>query len=108
MGAPPVTVAAEQFEEAVDRFAQQVIQCLEDSKVTGTNLQTLWNELKRERNDPESSRFRRTEALLGFDPDSVDLQWVENWLLDTGEFGENAISELATGSAAQRFVSSAD
>ena len=100
VGAPPVTVAAEQFEEAVDRFAQQVIQCLEDSKVTGTNLQTLWNELKRERNDPESSRFRRTEALLGFDPDSVDLQWVENWLLDTGEFGENAISELATGSAA--------
>ena len=99
LGEKPVTVPAEEFEAAVHQFIQQMIQHLEEAKVSGTNLQILWDELNQERSDPNSSRFRRTEALLGFDPDGTDLKWMEDWLRDAEEFGENALSELATGSA---------
>ena len=81
----------------MDLFIETVIQWLGDSRVSGTNLQVMWSELVQERSEPEATRFRKVEALLGRDPDVVDAKDVENWLSDVDSLGENALLELATG-----------
>ncbi len=97
IGALPITVQAADFENAVDQFIAVVLQLLADAGIAGTNLQTLSNDLSEERNDPELSRFRRIEALLGFNPDEVDEQRIYSWLKDAQILGGNALDELATG-----------
>jgi hypothetical protein len=97
LGTRTVTVSAEALESAVNLFIETVIQWLGDSRVSGTNLQVMWSELLQERSEPESTRFRKVEALLGRDPDVVDAKDVENWLSDVDSLGENALLELATG-----------
>ena len=92
----PVTVPAADFEAAVDQFVATVLQLMSDASVFGTNLQKLWNDLSEERSDPELARFRRIEALLGFDPDEVDESRIYNRLEDARLLGANALEELAT------------
>ena len=99
LGAPTVTVPAAELEEAVDQFITSVLNLLHTNGITGSNLQTLWNDLTIERNDPELARFRRIEALLGFDPDQIDDERIETWLKDAHLLGENALDELAIGAA---------
>ena len=72
LGTPTVIISANDFEKAVDRFVNAVLGSLRADGITDSNLQTLWHDLSTERNDPELSRFRRTEALLGCDPDEND------------------------------------
>jgi hypothetical protein len=97
MGARPVTILAADFESAVDQFANLILQLVSDAGLANTNLQTLWDDLSTERNDPVLARFRRFEALLGLDPDQMDGERIENWLNDAALLGENALAELATG-----------
>jgi hypothetical protein len=97
LGAPSVGISAGNFEDAADQFISFVLNRLRDGGVTKSNLQTLWNDLTVERNDPELARFRRIEALLGFDPDQTDEARIETWLKDADTLGENALDELATG-----------
>jgi hypothetical protein len=99
IGAPPVTVTAADFESAVDRFILEVLQRLDHQRIAGTNLQKLWDDLRAERNDPEAARYRRVEALLGFDPDQAADVLIEKTLKDAEVLGENALEELATGAA---------
>ncbi len=99
LGAPPVAVPAIELENAIDEFVGFVLQRLVDADIYGTNLQTLWNDLTVARNDYELTRFRGTEARLGFDPDSADAMRIENWLADAESLGDNAMYELATGPA---------
>ena len=98
LGSNTTIVPAQELETAIDSFAGEIISWLEESRVHNTNLQTLWAELREERQDPEAARVRRIEALLGLDPDDVDSNSIEQWLLDAASLGENAIAELATGS----------
>ena len=93
----PITVPATDFEAAVDQFIDTVLQLMSDANVSGTNLQTLWNDLGKERSDPELARFRRIEALLGFDPDEVDEHLIYSRLEDAQLLGDSALEELATG-----------
>ncbi len=95
IGAPAITIPASEFENAVDRFVPVTIERLRDNGINNTNLQTLWDDLDTERNDPEVARFRRIEALLGFDPDEMDEEVVERWIRDKDALGENALEELA-------------
>lgn len=53
------------------------------------------------------SRFRRIEALLGFNPDESDSARIESWLNDADTLGENSLAELATG-AGSSMVSARD
>ena len=93
----PITVPATDFEVAVDQFIDTVLQLMSDANVSGTNLQTLWNDLSKERSDTELARFRRIEALLGFDPDEVDEHLIYSRLEDAQLLGDSALEELATG-----------
>ena len=96
-GAKPVIVSATNFEDAVDQFVGLILQLVSDAGIANTNLQTIWDDLTAERNDREIARFRRLEALLGFDPDESEAQKIENLLHDAPALGENALDEIATG-----------
>ena len=95
IGAPQITISASDFESAVDRFAMLILERLSSDGVRDTNLHTLWDDLNSERNDPEVARFRRVEALLGFDPDETEEKNIKRWLRDKDVLGESALEELA-------------
>lgn len=103
IGAPTSIIPATGLEKGVDRFVDWVLRQLADAGLSGTNLQKLWDDLTVERNDPELSRFRRIEALLGFDPDEGDAEGIEKWLQDAAILGESSLAELATGSTNSMF-----
>lgn len=99
IGAPRTLIPATDFECAVDRFLSWVLRRLDDAGLSETNLQNLWQDLTVERRDPELARFRRIEALLGFDPDEAEAERIESCLKDADALGENSLAELATGAA---------
>ena len=93
----PAVVSAADFEQAVDAFIGLTLQFLAAAGLPDSDLHRHWHDLNEERNDPEFARFRRFEALLGFDPDEVDDAQIANWLGDEARIGENALDELAVG-----------
>lgn len=95
IGTPVVTIPATDFESAVDGFARLILEQLGSNGIYNTNLQTLWDDLESERTDSEVARFRRIEALLGFDPDEAEEEHIEQWLRDKDALGESALEELA-------------
>ena len=95
--AMPAVVTAADFEQAVDAFIGLTLQFLAAAGLPDSDLHRHWHDLNEERNDPEFARFRRFEALLGFDPDEVDDAQIANWLGDEARIGENALDEMAVG-----------
>lgn len=95
--AMPAVVAAADFEQAVDAFIKLTLRFLAGAGLPNSDLHRHWYDLNEERNDAEFARFRRFEALLGFDPDEVADAQVANWLDDAARIGENALDELAVG-----------
>ena len=93
----PAVVAAADFEQALDAFIGLTLQFLAAAGLSNSDLHKHWHDLNAERNDPEFARFRRFEALLGFDPDELDDAQIANWLDDAARIGENALDELAVG-----------
>ena len=92
-------VPAGDLEAEIDRFSSHVLEMLDDANVHDTNLHRLWNDLNTERTDPDSSRFRRLEARLGFYPDEIDERIISSHLEDAKELGDNAVEELAAHAA---------
>ena len=92
-------VPAGDLEAEIDRFARQVLEILDNANVHDTNLHRLWDDLRMERTDPDSARFRRLEARLGFDPDEIDERKISSYLDDAKELGDNAVEELAAHAA---------
>ncbi|MBM4354460.1 MAG: hypothetical protein FJ109_11825 [Deltaproteobacteria bacterium] len=90
-----LTIAALEFEHGVDEFVEKVLARLQARGVGKSNLATLWDQLKSERNDCDSQRFRRLEAMLGRDPDSGEESHVNTLLADAQSLGESAVEELA-------------
>ena len=102
-GMPAVVMAAD-FEQAVDEFILLVLSCLAVAGIRDSNLHRIWDDLKDERNDPALTRFRRFEALLGFDPNEIDEALLECWLTNSSVLGAAALDELAVG-AGDRIMS---
>ena len=100
LGAPrAVSVSSVDFEREVDQFIGRILELVSGAGLADTNLQTLWHDLGIERNTPELARFRRLEALLGFDPDAQDAELIENRLTDAPLLGDNALAEIVTCAA---------
>ena len=97
-GAKFASVPASDLEAAIDEFVPQMIHSTNNANLCGTNLHLLWQDLLHERQDQESSRYRKFEALLGRDPDELDSQQVELALGDSTVLGEKALEEIAVGS----------
>ena len=85
------------LESAIDCFASEILERLEEARLDDTNLHRLWRDLRIERQDPAASYFRRLEARLGRDPDEVDAKEIERCLADAADLGEDALEEVAAG-----------
>lgn len=91
----PVVVPATAYETAVDLFVEQVLGQLEAEGIRDTNLKNIWHQVRLERSEPELSRRRIFEALLGNDPDEADEKNIERLIRDSVDIGENGMRELA-------------
>jgi hypothetical protein len=60
-----------------------------------TELLVLWQELKDERTDKDSSRYRRLEACLGFDPDDAPEALMEQAMRLAETMGPQTFNEIA-------------
>ena len=94
------SVSCIDLENAIEAFVEQVLSRLDGLQAASTNLHQIWAELRVERADIQLARFRRFEALLGYDPDEADENMVRRHL-DTAEaFGDEAFGDMAADAAA--------
>ena len=89
-----VVVQANEFEYVLDKFIEQVRGLLREQQIADSNLDRIWIDVIQERHDPESTKRRRLEALLGREPDQAEVE-VEKLLTDAAALGDAAINELA-------------
>lgn len=88
-------ISAAEFEGEVDLFIEAVIRRLESLQIVESNLADIWRSVLLERQDPERSRYRKLEALLGEDPDEMDEPVLRRWLADASLTGQAALEEIA-------------
>ena len=101
-GAPPAVVPVASLESGIDRFAKEMLGRLNRAGLDDTNLHRLWDDLRSERDDPETARYRKIEALMGFDPDEGDEERIVGLAELADRSGEEAMRELAAGTMRTR------
>lgn len=84
---------ATQFETAVDSFFDQVTDMQYGFGSDKKSLQALVTTLKAEREDPNTSQWRRLEARLGFDPDQAPDELIESTGIQAEKYGQDAVEE---------------
>lgn len=89
------SVTALEFEESIDRFLDFVLARLDAVGIQNTDLQNVWNEVLEERRDADSSAYRQLEARLGYDPDEISTDIVNNFLRLQTKVGSESIGEIA-------------
>lgn len=85
-------VAWSTAENAINTFIDHVLQ---DAGSDCDGLDQEYRHLCVERTDPSVSRWRRLEALLGFDPDAAPASVVSTYEAMTERFGTDGIEEAA-------------
>ncbi|MFH7321499.1 hypothetical protein ACHHRT_12945 [Desulfurivibrio sp. D14AmB] len=91
-------VGAETFERAVRDFVEGVLARLRAMAVSETELESVWGDVCAELADPQASRWRRLEALAGYDPDQSPDGFIDSLLGAGAETGWGTIQELAAAS----------
>ncbi len=104
----PAVVGAAAFEDGIDRFVDRVCDRLRAERVGETNLDHIWDAVQQERADPEASKRRILEALLGHDPDEADPALIERLIADAERLGQNAVNEIAADDGKSGTVVTAD
>jgi len=99
LGAAPWVGPAVTVEEAVDTFLGRILGRLAEHGLRDSNLSRLWHEVLVERQDADLAARRRLEALMGFDPDEADENFILTLLDDRQRFGSGAVDELAAETA---------
>ena len=96
VGAPVFeVVAASALDDAIRSFAKTILDLLSGAHVIDTNLHRLWQDVERERSDPDTARLRRLEARLGCDPDETTAADLAATADAVRGFGAEAVEELA-------------
>lgn len=90
-----IPVAIADFEEACARFVETVLARLRDVGLAATSLESVWQDVCGERQDPASCRGRRLEAWLHCDPEEASPRAVEAMRLLADEVGIDAVLECA-------------
>jgi hypothetical protein len=88
-------ISASEFEQKVDLLMEGILSRLEARQVADKSLKTLWSEVLEERQDSTTSKRRKLEAILGFDPDKAPEELLKPILDDDDQFGGNAVAEVA-------------
>ena len=91
----PISIPREDVESVLDTFINSVLGRLEAWDAIHTELLDLWQELNEERADDETSRYRRLEACLGFDPDEAPEALMEQAIRLAATMGPQNFSEIA-------------
>lgn len=79
-------------ERAIDTFIDHVLQ---DTGTDCDGLDQEFRDLRAERADPDASRWRRIEAMLGFDPDDAPEALVTDYETMSERFGIDSVEEAA-------------
>ena len=96
VGAPVFeVVTASALDDAIRSFAKTILDLLSGAHVIDTNLHRLWQDVERERSDPDTARLRRLEARLGCDPDETTAADPAATADAVRGFGADAVEELA-------------
>ena len=88
-------ITAREFERSVDTFLSLVLSRLHSEGFGSSELADLWAEVMKERSDPKLTRWRRLEAICGFDPGEAPESLVEMLMTDQADLGEKALVEVA-------------
>lgn len=94
-------ISADEFERSVDQLLDAVTSRLDAVGHRDTDLSRLLNELRAEQSDPEMTRWRRLEALAGYDPDEAPDAFIKNLLGEMDSIGWASLQELAASSRDQ-------
>lgn len=90
-----VAMPLEGFQAGVDEFIGAVVRRLAAVGQGGSDLAQLWELVQADRNDPQTARYRKIEAALGYDPDECPQALIEPALAFDREMGGSALTELA-------------
>lgn len=85
-----------EFEKIAKKFIGSVINRLDSMGIPNTSLHGLWEEIQDELADTYSTKYRRFEAILGFDPDDCPSSIVEDVLSLAEDIGDDSLSELTS------------
>jgi hypothetical protein len=91
----PVSVALIDFQRGIDNFITGVLDRLDAMNCKNTDLFHLWQIIQEDRADPDSEKYRRLEAVMGYDPDGCSQELMAKALKLGDSIGDSAFSELA-------------
>ncbi|MDB5694391.1 MAG: hypothetical protein JWO81_3454, partial [Alphaproteobacteria bacterium] len=97
-----ILMDANGFEAGVADFVERVLEQLRYSEIERSNLRDIWDALRTELADPALTRFRKIEALLGWDPGEAPDELVRRVEEDGEALGEDAMQELAANGRGER------
>ena len=93
--ATPAFIRLDDFQRTAEDLVNTVLGRLDAQGCPNTDLANLWQFILEDRYDPESAKYRRLEAKMGYDPDECPEELIGK-ALDLGKkMGEDALSELA-------------
>jgi hypothetical protein len=88
-------ITAAEFERKVDAFMDGVLSRLHAMGIEDDTLPKLWSEVLEERRDLDATRWRKLEALCGYDPDEAPAAMIERLKKDEDHLGIRALEEVA-------------
>lgn len=91
----PASISLTDFQTGVEYFITDVLNRLNAVGCHDTALSNLWQLVFEERADHESSKYRRIEAEMGYDPDECPQELMDKALALDQKMGTAALSELA-------------
>lgn len=94
------TISATTFERAVDDLMSLLLARLSSRRVDAADLAEGWRSVLAERRDPMAGARRRREALLGFDPDAIDVDDLSAIVSAGTWMGEAALEETMAAARA--------
>ncbi|MCK9538412.1 ImmA/IrrE family metallo-endopeptidase [Dokdonella sp.] len=105
------TIPADEFERVLDDFFVGTIARLDARNVADTALHGLLKELSEERSDPELARYRRLEAIAGFDAGEGPadlLDELEGLVAQAGIDATQEIAAIQTGTEPTAAIAAAN
>lgn len=91
----PQPVAMNRFQRSVGDFIKVVLNRLDAKELGQSDLASLWAIIQEDLGNTESTRRRKLEAQLGYDPEECPLPVLEAALAWECRVGGNALAELA-------------
>ncbi|MDX5935531.1 ImmA/IrrE family metallo-endopeptidase [Acidithiobacillus thiooxidans] len=103
----PLVLPVTDLQEAILRFLRLCQSRLSAQGISDAPFQQVFAELQEELQDDRARRWRKTEAMLGFDPDGAPQGFLDVFPALMDYLGEENVSELAANGE-RTFVSATD